>query len=113
MPSKTNADFKPSRGEYNNPKVFGSYVETLGYKSVKRQIESFSPQGTSLGDEFYDSADDDPKDDPSYRLRDMDLAEIGAEIVKTQQKLTASARQAQQIVEQTQTKTDPVPDPAA
>lgn len=96
MASKTNADFVPSVGEYNNPKKFGRFVETLGYKTVKQQIQSFTPQAGNM-DGFYDSSDDDPQDDPSYRIRDMDLAEIGAEIVRTEQRLTASARQAERI----------------
>lgn len=107
MPYKTNSDFKPIVGEYNNPKMFGKFVETLGYKTVKQQIESFTPQaGSNVGSEFYDTDEDDPVDDPSLRIRDYDLAEIGAEIARTQSRLTASARQAEKIQEKVDGKTE-------
>lgn len=98
MPSKTNADFKPSRGEINGA-IFGKYSEFLGYRTIKQQIEMFSPQAGSLGDEFFDTVSEDPEDDPSLEIRDMDLAEIGHLMVSTQEKLTASAKQARQIQE--------------
>ena len=95
MQRHTNSDFKPSAFEHNDPKKFGYFLETLGYRSVKRQIESFMPQASSgIGDEFYDTAEDDPVDDPSLGIRDYELAEIGQVIVQTQDKMTASARQA-------------------
>lgn len=106
MSRKTNADFVPSVGEYNNPKLFGCYVETLGYKTVKQQIQSFTPQAGSIGDEFYDSTEDDPVEDLSLRIRDMDLAEIGAEIVKTEKRLTASAAQANRIEQKVEGSSD-------
>lgn len=107
MPYKTNSDFVPIVGEYNNPKIFGKFVETLGYKTVKQQIESFTPQaGSNVGSEFYDTDSDDPVEDPSLRIRDYDLAEIGAEIVKTEQRLTASARQAARIQEKVDGKSE-------
>ena len=98
MPCKTNVDFKPSVGEFNSPR-FGKYAEFLGYRTIKQQIEMFNPQAGSLGDEFFDSVADDPEDDPSLGIRDMDLAEVGHLMVSTQQKLTASAKQARQIQE--------------
>lgn len=106
MPYKTNSDFVPSVGEYNNAKKFGKFVETLGYKTVKQQIQSFTPQAGSIGDEFYDSTDDDPVDDPSLKIRDMDLAEIGAEIVKQEKRLTGSAAQAKKIAEKVEGKSE-------
>lgn len=110
MSRKTNADFVPSVGEYNNPKLFGKFVETLGYKSVKQQIQSFTPQAGNLGDEFYDTTEDDPKIDPSLAIRDKDLAEIGALIVDREKHLTASASQAERIQEKVEgsSKTDKV-----
>lgn len=98
MPSKTNADFKPSVGEVNGAR-FGKYAEFLGYRTIKQQIEMFNPQAGSLGDEFYDTVAEDPEDDPSLDIRDMDLAEVGHIMVSTQEKLTASAKQARQIQE--------------
>lgn len=97
MSYKTNADFVPSVGEYNNPKIFGKFVETLGYKSIKQQIQSFDPQAGNLTDDYFDSTDDDPEIDPTLAIRDMDLAEIGAEIVKQEKRLTGSAKQAERI----------------
>lgn len=100
MSRKTNADFVPSVGEYNNPKIFGKFVETLGYKTIKQQIQSFTPQaGNLIGDEHFDSTDDDPVVDPSLAIRDMDLAEVGALIVNSEKHLTASAKQADRIQE--------------
>lgn len=97
MSRKTNADFVPSVGEYNNPKLFGKFVETLGYKSVKQQIQSFTPQSGNLTDEYFDTTEDDPQVDSSLAIRDMDLAEIGALVVNKEKHLTASAAQAERI----------------
>lgn len=108
MSRMTNADFVPSVGEYNNPKIFGKFVETLGYKTVKQQIQSFTPQaGAAVGNEFYDTDADDPEIDPTLAIRDMDLAEIGAEIVKTEKRLTASAKQAARIQEKVEGTSEP------
>lgn len=106
MSYKTNSDFVPSVGEYNNPKIFGKFVETLGYKTVKQQIQSFNPQAGNLTDEYFDSSDDDPVEDPSLKIRDMDLAEIGAEIVKQEKRLTGSAAQANKIEEKVEGKSE-------
>lgn len=108
MPYKTNSDFVPIHGEYNDPRTFGKFVETLGYKTVKQQIESFSPQASNeVGDMFYDfaSGNDDPEYDSSFRFRDMDLAEVGQEIARNEKRLTASARQAQAIQDKVDDKT--------
>lgn len=94
MQRNSNLDFVPSRGEVNSRK-FGYNLQILGYKTIKQQIESFTPQASEqVMDTFYDSDADDPRDRPEdmkiYEMRDMDLAEIGAEMVKTGESLEAS-----------------------
>lgn len=91
--------FVPFVGEVNDPKKFGCYVETLGYLSIKQQIQRFQPQAGSLIAEQYDTDSDYPDDDPTLAMRDMDLAEIGHEIVMQQSKLESSAKQAAAIKE--------------
>lgn len=92
-----NADFEPSVGEYNSVE-FGSYLDDLGYVPIDRQVESFFRAGARLVDaddpKNYDSEEDDPVEDPSLRVRDMELSEIGALMGELNQKLTDSARAA-------------------
>lgn len=92
-----NADFEPSVGEYNSVE-FGSYLDDLGYVPIDRQVESFFRAGARLVDaddpRNYDFEEDDPVEDPSLRVRDMELSEIGALMGELNQKLTDSARAA-------------------
>lgn len=92
-----NADFEPFVGEYNSVE-FGSYLDDLGYVPIDRQVESFFRAGARLVDaddpRNYDSVEDDPVEDPSLRVRDMELSEIGALMGELNQKLTDSARAA-------------------
>lgn len=94
MQRNSNLDFIPSRGEVNSRK-FGYNLQILGYKTIKQQIESFTPQSSDqVMDLFYDSDADDPRDKPEdmkiYEMRDKDLAEIGAEMVKNGESLESS-----------------------
>lgn len=77
----TKATFKPFVGETNDSKKFGYFVEKAGYVSPKTQIESFLYAGEKLQaarSEMYDTDSDNPIEDNSYFVRDMELSEIGA-----------------------------------
>lgn len=91
-------DYKPFSGEVNDPKKFGHYVETLGYVPIDRQVDSFfrAGQRTIDDDRNFDSLADDPDDfdDESYKVRDMELSEIGQAMSRLSGKLTDSARAA-------------------
>lgn len=78
-------NYRPSV-EYNSPE-FGVFVETAGYRSAKQQIESFIYAGETLKaarEGSFDSSDEDPVDDPSLDVRDLELSEIGAIISSRQ-----------------------------
>lgn len=91
-------DYKPFPGEVNDPKKFGHYVETIGYVPIARQVDSFFRAGQRTLDDNsnYDSLADDPDDfdDPSYKVREMELSEIGQAMSGLAGKLTDSARAA-------------------
>lgn len=64
-------------GEFN---PFPSFVEIAGYRTARQQIESFMFAGEILRSSRqgqYDSDDFDPVEDPSLRVRDMELSELG------------------------------------
>lgn len=90
--------YVPPVPEYNNPKEFGHYVEKIGYVPIQRQVDSFFRAGQRVVDldDNFDTFEDDPSnfDDPAFRVRDMELSEIGHEMSKFADKLTDSARQA-------------------
>lgn len=68
--------------EVNSPE-FGVFVETAGYRSAKQQIESFIYAGEllkSAREGSFDSMEEDPEEDPSLAIRDMELSEIGSMI---------------------------------
>lgn len=68
--------------ELNSPE-FGTFVETAGYRSAKQQIESFIYAGELLKaarEGSFDSVEEEPEEDPSLAIRNMELSEIGAMI---------------------------------
>ena len=71
-------------GEFN---PFPSFVETAGYRTARQQIESFMYAGEILRASRqgqYDSEDFDPVEDPSLRVRDMELSELGQILSKVE-----------------------------
>lgn len=99
------AKSKP-RGEVNDARKFGKYVETIGYVPVDRQVDSFFRAGSrwidTFSDKDYDSTVDDPVDDPLLDIRGAELEDIGHEMAgfmkKTDQALTASTEQASEAM---------------
>lgn len=93
------------RGEVNDSRKFGKFVETIGYVPVDRQVDSFFRAGArwidTFSDKDYDSTADDPSDDSMLNVRDYDLEDIGHEMAgfmqKTDQALTASTEQAAEV----------------
>lgn len=65
-------------GEFNSG---FSITESAGYRTARQQVESFLLAGqvlqASRSAGSYDSDEDDPVDDPSLLVRDMELSEIG------------------------------------
>lgn len=100
MKKQFKEDFKPHVGEYNNPRKFGHYVETIGYVPIQRQVDSFFRAGQRIVDQFsdadYDTSEDDPVDDPTLSCRDWEIEDVGHAMAKLGS-ITDSARQAAQI----------------
>ena len=90
-------DFVPHVGEYNNPRIFGHYVEITGYVPIHRQVDSFFRAGQRIVDQYsdndYDTSDDDPIDDTSLDCRNWELEDVGHAMARLGS-VTDSARQA-------------------
>lgn len=94
-------DFKPHVGEYNNPRKFGHYVETIGYVPVQKQVDSFFRAGQRIIDQFsdsdFDTSEDDPQDNPLLDARDWELEEVGAAIAKLGTLTDSAAQQSEAL----------------
>lgn len=89
-------DYVPKKGEVNDKRKFGYFCETIGYVPVAKQVSSFFRAGQIIADNdsYYDTTEDDPKDDPVLNVRDWELEDVGHEMTRLQQTMTDSAEQA-------------------